>query len=129
MLFRSVSQSRYITGAAGGEYINDGLSTRDSTLRHVMKGEYILRRSAVNQIGRKNLDNMNAMGNRRLSVENNPFANNMDKKSQPSVTNVWVVTPDQQPQMGPNDVVAVVADNIQRRGSLKRLIKSVQNGE
>lgn len=42
--------------------------------------------------------------------------------------NVWVVTPDQKPTFGPNDVVAVIADNIERRGSIRQLIKRVQLG-
>ena len=45
-----------------------------------------------------------------------------------STVNVWVVTPDQQPAVSPNDIVAVVADNIERRGSIRQLIKRVQIG-
>lgn len=44
------------------------------------------------------------------------------------MVNVWVVTPDQQPAVGPNDIVAVVSDNISRGGSIKKLIKQVQIG-
>ena len=42
--------------------------------------------------------------------------------------NVWVVTPDQQPTMGPNDVVAIVGDNIARGGSIKKLVRQVAIG-
>lgn len=44
------------------------------------------------------------------------------------MVNVWVVTPDQMSSVGPNDIVAVVADNIARRGSIRQLIKQVQLG-
>ena len=117
-----------VKGAAVGEMISGGTPNRDSVLRKLEPGEAVLRKSAVQQLGRNNVRTINAMGNRRLSVDKNPFAE-MGQKAEPAVTNVWVVSPDQQPQMGPNDIVAVVADNISRRGSLKKLIKSVQNGE
>lgn len=45
-----------------------------------------------------------------------------------SMVNVWVVTPDQQPAVGPNDIVAVVSDNISRGGSIKKLIQQVNIG-
>ena len=44
-------------------------------------------------------------------------------------TNVYVVSPDQRQQMGPQDVVISIEDNISRGGSIKRLIKSVISGE
>lgn len=57
---------------------------------------------------------------------NNLGKSTADDKS--GVVNVWVVTPDRQPTMGPNDVVAVVSDNIARGGSIRQLVKSVQIG-
>lgn len=44
------------------------------------------------------------------------------------VVNVWVVSPDQVPAMGPNDVIAVVNDNISRNGSIRKLIQQVNYG-
>lgn len=41
-------------------------------------------------------------------------------------TNIWIVTPDQQVGMTPEDVIVTVADNIQRGGSIKKLIKTVR---
>ncbi len=121
------AQGEYIKGAAQGEMINTGLPTRDSTLRRVMKGEYILRRSAVKQIGRDNLDRVNSAGNRRMHKNGEALVPDQSMQGE-NIVNVWVISPDQQPQMGPNDVVAIVSDNIQRRGPLKHLIKSVQMG-
>lgn len=42
--------------------------------------------------------------------------------------NIWIVSPDQQPSMGPNDIVTVVNDNISRNGSIKKMIQQVQLG-
>lgn len=47
------------------------------------------------------------------------------KNSAKGVTNIWVVTPDQQQSVGPNDVIVTVADNISRGGSLRKLIKTI----
>lgn len=51
---------------------------------------------------------------------------NGDQTGGDQVTNVWVVSPDQQPAMGPNDVIVTVGDNISRNGSLKKLIQSIR---
>lgn len=43
------------------------------------------------------------------------------------VTNIWVVTPDQQPGASANDIIVTVADNIERGGRIKQLIRSIPN--
>lgn len=46
----------------------------------------------------------------------------------PSMTNVYVVSPDKMPSsVSPNDIVVSVEDNINRGGSLKKLIQQVVN--
>lgn len=40
-------------------------------------------------------------------------------------TNVWVVSPDQQPQMGPNDVIATISSDISAGGQVRQMIKQV----
>ena len=117
-----------IPGAATGELVTGPISTRDSVLRRVQPGEFILRRSAVQAIGRQSLTELNNNGNRIIADGISPLTTKDDKPSVPQTLNVWVVTPDQQPPPGPNDIVAAVADNITRRGSLKTLIKQVQTG-
>lgn len=117
-----------VPGAAAGELVPGHIKTRDSVLRKVMPGEFILRSSAVQQIGRNKLNAINALGNRTISMGSPgmPVAND-NQPAGPQVLNVWVVSERPQ-QMGPGDVVAVVADNMQRRGSLKTLVKQIQLG-
>lgn len=69
-------------------------------------------------------------GEEVLTEDDPRHRNNLGKggSSGGGMVNVWVVTPDQQPQVGPNDIVAVVSDNIARGGSIKKLIKQVQIG-
>ena len=117
----------YIRGAAVGEIV-PGISNRDSVLRKVMPGEMILRRSAVASIGQGALENINNMGATSMSEGTSPALPANDNPAGAGQVNVWVVSPDQVPQMGPNDVIATIADNIQRRGSIKQLIQQVNMG-
>lgn len=110
--------------AAVGEIVTGGIPNRDSVLRLVEPGEMILRQSAVAAIGSDNLLNINAMGNRKLS-QTAPEA--MGKSGQGTV-NVWVVSPDGVPPLGADDIVATIANNIERKGPIRNLIKQVQMG-
>lgn len=112
--------------AAGGEV--RGPLRRDSQLYNLMPGEYVMRASAAQAIGRDNLDQMNAMGNSVVSKAGNPAMPKASDDAGNGTVNVWVVAPDQQPTMGPNDVLAVISDDITTGGQTKKLIKSVQMG-
>jgi TP901 family phage tail tape measure protein len=129
---------KMLLGVVGGK-ANGGMNraangTRVSPFRDggnykLMPGEMVLRQSAVSMIGEDKLTQMNNLGNRQISEGQLAGRVANDNQQQGSgVVNVWIVSPDQQPQMGPNDVVAHVADNIQRRGTLKKLIQQVQMG-
>ena len=80
-------------------------------------------------IGREGIDYINGMGNRRHS-ESKKAGNDNRKahKERQGPQNIWDVTPDHDPHQGPNDIIAAVADNIQRGGSIKTLIKTVSSG-
>jgi hypothetical protein len=61
------------------------------------------------------------------SAPKSPSQNN---KQDGATINVYVVTPDQKPSgLGPKDVVVMVADDITRGGSIKKLIKQVQTNQ
>ncbi|TIW45573.1 MAG: hypothetical protein E5V72_13250 [Mesorhizobium sp.] len=121
---------QYISGvkrAAGGEYIHGSEPFRDSQLRMVQPGEMILRTSAVNQIGRDALEKVNALGNRRISagMPSVPAPQPADQRP----VNVWAVLPEEKPQLGPDDVVAYISDDIRRRGVTRTLIKAINSGK
>ena len=111
--------------AANGEMVSGGVPNRDSVLRQVMPGEMILRKSAVDSIGSDALVNLNNMGNRRISTTA-PEA--MAGQGGGGMVNVYVVSPDNVPSMGPNDIIATIADDVSRKGTIRQLIKSVQMG-
>ena len=107
--------------------------TRDSVPILAQPGEAILRGSAVSMIGRDGIDYLNGMGNRRASqaqkaVNDNGVRRETQRQAMQKPNNFWIVTPDQAPPPGPNDFVMAVADNINRGGSIKSLIKTVAAG-
>jgi hypothetical protein len=189
--FTSVGMS-----AAGGEvqsraeggFINGNVPGRDSVLKTFRPGDFIMRQSAVQMMGRKHLDGINGyrqggrvrarvmpgeyainrdsarafgvnnlkhlnwMGNTydgglmaaggslmdelssRMGHDTHsatdPFGNRLkspkDKKNH--VTNVWITTPEERPQLGPNDVIAVITNDMLRNGATKKLVKSIAAG-
>ena len=111
--------------AGGGEVT--GNVARDSKLHMLMPGEYVLRKKAVDMIGVDTLNAMNAMGNRAMATGGHVGVANQ-KKGPLGQTNVYVVAPEQQPVPGPQDIIAVINDDIARNGTTKKLIKSVAMG-
>lgn len=113
--------------AANGRSVSSPF--RDGGNYKLMDGEYVMRQSAVSAIGVDKLDFLNNLGNRRLSegaLGARPVRD--DKPNQSGHVNVWVVSPDQVPASSPTDIIATVADDIARRGTLKRMIQQVQMG-
>lgn len=103
---------------------------RDGGAYQLMPGEMVLRQSAVQAIGEDKLTHINNLGNRQISEGAlQGLAANSNKKQDPGMVNVWVVSPDQVPQSGPNDIIATVSANIQNRGSIKQLIQQVAMGQ
>lgn len=112
--------------AAAGRFV-EGNVRRDGELHSLMPGEYVLRASAVQAIGKENLDQMNALGNTVLSKSGRPEMPK-PKSGGDGTVNVWVVPPETKPNMGANDIIAIISDDISRNGTTKKLIKSVQMG-
>lgn len=118
-----VNMGGYIRAATGR-----AISTRDSVLALLRPGEYVLRNSAVEAIGRENLDMINAMGAASISRSAPVTPYSDGRGGEGNVVNVWIVAPDEKPQLGPNDVIHIINADIYRGGPTKKLIKSVQQG-
>jgi len=128
----SVRRKRF---AGGGQ-------NRDMVPATLMPGEYVLRRAAARAIGRRTLDEINSLGNRRISepmsavgdfgneMADQRTADRMQKKDgEQNVTNVWIVPQGQQPPPpSAKDIIAIVNSDIVRGGQTRVLIKSVVNG-
>lgn len=116
--------------AATGTYV-DGNLNRDSQRYDLMPGEYVLRRSAVQAIGVDQLDQINAMGNTQVQKANNLNGRGSQATgpAAPREMNLYLVDDRSKAgALGPNDIIAVINDDIARGGSTKKLIKSVQMG-
>lgn len=123
------------TGAIGGYVTHQGIrhfaiggavSGRDSVPAMLMPGEYVMKKSAVDMIGRETLDAMNQATNRA----SNDKASNVreSKKPSPVVTNVYVVQDKKDAGMTPNDVVVAVSRDILQGGQTRQLIQQVVQG-
>lgn len=117
--------------AAGGLVRKAGggaVSTRDSVPSLLRPGEYVLRNQAVDMIGRDNLDMINAMGARTISQSTANTQATAQNQNTQQVTNVWVISPDQKPGLTKADVIVTIADDINRGGPIKKLVKTVVSG-
>jgi len=114
-----------IVKANSGAYIG-----RDNQLVMAQEGEGILRRGAMELLGRDNFSQLNAMGNRKISAA----SANMTGYTQPGaggpvITNVYVVSPDQKPSLTKNDVVVIITEDLAKGGNTKKLVKSIVSGQ
>lgn len=112
--------------AAGGQVPFDmGGFNQDSVPTMLMPGEFVFNKTATDYIGADNLAAMNFAGNGRAS--------SMPKLAAPvspqqMMTNVWVVSPESKPQLGPNDVLHVVQSDLLANGQTKQLVKAIALG-
>lgn len=104
-----------------------GNPNRDSVPILARPGEYILRNSAVNMVGRSNLDQINSLGNRKIS-KGVPQVGNTGGESKDNVVNVYVVAPDQKPSLTAQDVIVTITEDLAKGGATKKLVKSIQMG-
>ena len=116
-------------GLAEGGRVRGGTPGRDSVRSLLTPDEYVLRASSARSIGYDTLNKLNQRGSRALSgVQNGQATSIINQQNGPSELNVWVVQPDQLPPPSESDIVAHVANNVQRGGTMKKLIRSVQLG-
>ena len=112
--------------AAGGS-----VPGRDSVPALLRPGEFVLRNSAVDMIGQKNLERINTAGNTRTSGSGSQLAkaaNDNPSQQLGTPVNVYVVAPDQKPPLTKNDIVATISDDIYKGGQTIKLIKTVIGG-
>lgn len=103
-----------------------GVPNRDSVPIIARPGEYVLRNSAVDMIGKNNLDIINANGNRKIQSS----AANMNQAPQqqivaPAPVNVYVIGPEQKPTLGPKDIVIAVSEDMMKNGSTAKAVRSI----
>ena len=122
-------------GRATGGIVNGPIKNRDSVPAKLMPGEYVLKKSAVDVIGRDYLDSLNSNAAATLNasavdVNNSREASNSDSSTSSSggTVNVYVVGQEQQQAMTPSDVLVTITQDMLTGGQTKRLVKSIAMG-
>lgn len=126
-----VSDSGSISTHATGGLVRGGTANRDSVGAKLMPGEYVLKKSAVDALGTNFLNDLNTNAAQTLSntaAQLGGMSYDNESASEPSVVNVWVVSKEEEAQMGPNDIIATISRDIRNGGQTKRLIQSVVAG-
>ena len=114
---------------AGGGMSSIG--TRDSVPILARPGEYVLRNSAVDMIGRGTLDQLNAQGNRTMDQTRSRMPSlNSGGSGGIDEVNVWIVPQGQQPPPpSKKDIIAVVSQDMASGGQTKQMVKKIQAGQ
>lgn len=103
----------------GGQY------GRDSVNILAEPGEVVMRKSAVDFIGRDSLLAMNALGNRKLGAAGAKIPPLQQRE--PDQVNVWVVDRQQVPPPSKKDIIHMIGESMVN-GDLKKLVKQVSVG-
>lgn len=129
----TITASAAMPHAIGG-LVNGPVKNRDSVPTMLMPGEYVLRKSAVDTIGRDYLDGLNNNASAMLNASAESISASRDTGSTSSgentggVVNVYVVGQEQQKEMTPNDVLVVISQDMLQGGQTKQLVKSIAMG-
>lgn len=105
-----------------------GVTGRDSVPILAMPGEYVLRKSAVDAIGMKSLDQINAQGNRAVSGQRavQPITMQGQQGGQP--LNIYVVSPDKTPPPSRDEIIVMIQDDMINRGPVYKTTRAIQQG-
>ena len=122
-----------IQNRAQGGIVVGPVKNRDSVDMKLMPGEYVLKKSAVDTIGKDYLDSLNynaaaTLSASAVSVDNAKDSSNNSSDKSGGVVNVYVVGQEQQAQMTPQDVVVTITQDMMTGGQTKRLVKSIAMG-
>lgn len=111
-------------GNFNGGPIRDGVAGRDSTMRNLAKGEYVLRSAAVKSLDPQFLKDLNNHGSRALDKMGSV---NIAQPARQEMS-VYVIPPEQAPSLSPNDVIVTMNHELMKDGATKRLIKHIAQG-
>ena len=104
----------------------NGSSTRDSVNAKIAKDEWVINKKAVDSVGHDFMAQLNSQGASALdAMRGSPII----VPQTPQETNVYIVKPDEKPQLGKHDILMVMHEDILANGETKKLIHHVaRNG-
>lgn len=117
----------YVVGYNSGGLVQNGFSTRDSVNAKLAKGEFVVRKKAVDAVGVDFMADLNKRGAAAVGGKNTNII--QFAKREPDVAKIYPMAPGQQHRLGPKDVVLATADDIIQGGTTKQLIRQVAFGK
>ncbi len=109
----------------GGGRVSNGSATRDSVMAKVAKDEWLVNSKATKSVGHEFMAKLNNQGAAALdAMRGSPVI----VPQAPQEMNVWLVKEGQKPQLGKNDILLAVHEDIMSNGETKKLIKHVSQG-
>jgi hypothetical protein len=115
-----------ITGYDTGGLVRNGVPNRDSVNAKLAKGEFVLRKSAVDSLGAEFVSDLNRRG--KMAIEGLKKMPTVVQQMPKQEMAVYVVAPEQRPSLTPNDVLVTIQEDILKDGTTKKLIKHVSQG-
>lgn len=113
-----------VQGYLGGGKITNGAATHDSVHAKLARDEWIVNRRAAQSVGDDFMADLNRRGAAAVADLASPTA--LMQNMQQAV-NVWVVKPEEMPQMTKDDVVVTLQDEL-LNGESKKLVYSIAQG-
>lgn len=129
-----LGQTSWFGNNAQGGLIKGPVKNRDSVPTMLMPGEYVMKKSAVDTLGRDYLDSLNsnasaALYNASESISDSKSSTSADEATGAGgIVNVYVVGQEQQQSMTPNDVLVTITQDMLKGGQTKKLVKSIAMG-
>ena len=114
-----------LIGRAEGGLVTEGVPNRDSVATKLARGEFVTRKAAVDSVG---VDFMRDLNKRGAAAIQGLAPNVIPLRPVQQEMSVYLMTPEEKPQLGPNDVIAIVDSALLKDGSTKKLIKHVAQG-
>jgi lambda family phage tail tape measure protein len=111
-----------VVGYQNGGRIINGITQRDSMNARLAKDEWVVRKAAVDSVGHEFMADLNRNGSKALDA-----MRGMPQVSVRPVTDlkVYMVKPEERPQLGPNEFLVTWQDDVLSGGQSKTLIKHV----
>jgi TP901 family phage tail tape measure protein len=114
-----------MAGGPTAGYISQGVANKDTVPILGARGEFMLRKSAVDSLGLENVTAMNRHGAKAMSRM--AGATVMPAPAHQEM-NLYVIKPDEKPQVGPRDMVLAITDDMLQGGVTKQLVRKISQG-
>lgn len=116
-----------LLGGGSTGYISQGVRNRDTVPILGAQGEYMVRSAAVDSIGLEGMNAINRYGQKAIDKMGKPGMVLAGGNSHQEM-NVYVIKPDEKPQLGPKDIVLAITDDMLQGGQTKQLVRQISQG-